>query len=292
VSKGGSFLYSQGGVAGEFFLFRMAFAFVLPLRMNKEVLIFSQSLGPFQGVAKYLLFYAIKRMNKVFIREEICKKYLPERIAISLETIPDAAFCLKAKEINLNLTKKKKVAITARPHKFSSDPVFQQAKWNDYIGSLKEAALYCIAKGYEVHLIGQVTGPSSGEDDRVALAELYSTLDEKEDVVFWKEDDYIMSPGELQFLYSNMSFLIGTRLHSSIFALGANVPTINISYHGTKSQGIMTSVGMERFVIDIDGVTPQKLISLIDEIKGVAKGEIEKNVDGIKASLKLAVSSI
>lgn len=292
VSKGGSFLYSQGGVSGEFFLFRMVFAFLLPLRMRKEVVIFSQSLGPFQGFAKSLLFYVIRRMKNVYVREEVCKKYLPSDIANSLVVIPDAAFCLRAKEVNLRLSERKKIAITARPHKFSSDVKVQEAKWDDYINSLKVAALHCLEKGYEVHLVGQVTGPSSGEDDRIALAELYHKIGQKDGVVFWSEKERLMSPGELQALYSKMEFLIGTRLHSSIFALGVNVPTINIAYHGTKSQGIMSSVGLGDFVVNIDEISHDEIVKLINEIIEYPTENIEKSVGEIKALLKMAINSI
>ncbi|NQZ48914.1 MAG: polysaccharide pyruvyl transferase family protein [Moritella sp.] len=269
ISKGGSFLYSLKGVNGDFFLFRMLFSFLLPLRMNKKVGIFSQSVGPFENsFSKHALFFVLKRLDHIYLREEKCLKFLPQDISLKVDIIPDSAFYLKSnKQIEFNLSGSKKVAITARPHKFSNDNNIQTEMFEKYLNSLAKMAIYLISIGYEIHLIGQVTGPSRQEDDRVALAKLNEILlPHKNNVVFWDEEKQLMSPKELQSLYSKMNMVIGTRLHSSIFSMAAGVPTINISYHGTKSQGIMKSVGLEDFVMDITKMDSKNGIKLIDTI--------------------------
>ena len=68
-------------------------------------------------------------------------------------------------------------------------------------------------------------------------------------------------------MYKNMNIFIGTRLHSVIFSLSLNVPSINIAYHGTKSQGILKAIsGFEENVILIDEITTDVLRIKIDKV--------------------------
>jgi polysaccharide pyruvyl transferase WcaK-like protein len=69
---------------------------------------------------------------------------------------------------------------------------------------------------------------------------------------------------------------IGTRLHSTIFAMGEMVPSICISYHGTKSSGIFSNYNLERFVIV--NYSDQSLIKSIDELL--------ENIDEIKKTIE------
>ena len=278
ISKGGSFLYSLKGINGDFFLLRMIFAFVLPVRLKKKVGIFSQSVGPFENkFSKHVLFYILRKLDALYLREEKCLKFIPDDIKAKVVIVPDSAFYLMPDdELRFDLSEKKKIAITARPHKFSNDINVQTTMFEKYLSCLAEMAIHAITLGYEIHLIGQVTGPSAAEDDRVALAKLNEKLrNHQSNVVFWEENKRLMTPKELQFLYSHMSLVIGTRLHSSIFSLAAGVPTINIAYHGTKSQGVMQSVGLQEFVMEITKMEVSIAIPLMDKL---LNGEYAKNL--------------
>ena len=294
ISKGGSFLYSFKGMTGELFLTRMLFAFLLPIRLGKKVCIFSQSIGPFENfISKRLFLYVIGKLKGVYLREEKCLEYLPFKYQGLVTVIPDSAFYLSPKPCSFQSTAKKRVAITARPHKFSSNKQ-KQARLNEqYINCLILMAKHCLHLGFEVNLVGQVTGPSSGEDDREALKLLYSGVGvNTTGLVFWDETKGLMSPKELQYIYSKMDLVIGTRLHSAIFSLAVGIPSINIAYHGTKSQGIMASVGLERFVMDINDMQPGNGIKLIDEMLGwnQATDKISASVNLHRAALKDAMT--
>ena len=296
ISKGGSFLYSHKGINGDFFLFRMLFAFLLPIRLGKKVGIFSQSIGPFENkISQHLLFYIFKKLDFIYLRESKCLKFLPTKLHNLTKTIPDSAFFLSYEEMNLVLSERPKIAITARPHKFSDDKEIQKLMYGNYMSALKAMASYCISIGYEIHLIGQVTGPSYNEDDRNALAILRDMLVlEKGKVIFWDENEELLSPKKLQYLYSKMKVVIGTRLHSTIFSLAANTPSINISYHGTKSQGIMDSVGLGEFVLDINNIKADEGISMLDKIFNDEsyKTHLITEVNLQRESLKYAMSNI
>ena len=72
-----------------------------------------------------------------------------------------------------------------------------------------------------------------------------------------------MSPEELKTLIGNFDYFIGTRMHSNIFATSMRIPNIVIAYE-KKTNGIMEIVGLEDYVLEIDTVTSDELISKID----------------------------
>jgi len=70
-----------------------------------------------------------------------------------------------------------------------------------------------------------------------------------------------------------------------------DTPCINIAYHGTKSEGIMGALGLEDFVLDIETLTPNKLLHKFKELE-IRKNEVEKiiNIQIPKVELKLEQS--
>lgn len=294
ISKGGSFLYSLKGLNGDFFLFRMASAFMLPIRLKKNICIFSQSVGPFENpISKHFLFFILRRMSKIYLREQVCLKYLPSDIANKVVIVPDSAFFLNEVKKS-EFEKKNKIALTARPHKFSNSKTEQDRAFSKYISDLCAVVTYFSKENYQIFLVGQVTGPSAKEDDRTALKLIYENLDDtaKKSVTFFNENTQLMSPKELQVLYATMDLVIGTRLHSSIFSLAGSVPTINIAYHGTKSQGVMGSVNLGKYVIDIDKTDPSTIIDMAKELINNPRviSEIKNSVNSHRERLIFAMS--
>jgi colanic acid/amylovoran biosynthesis protein len=99
--------------------------------------------------------------------------------------------------------------------------------------------------GIQVLLFGQVTGPTTIEDDRIAGRNLLQ-LTSKGRVTMVDE---VLSPAQLKACYGCMNLMIASRLHSAIFAMGAGVPTLVIGYF-TKSRGLMRAMGLEEWMIE------------------------------------------
>ncbi|NTW88273.1 MAG: hypothetical protein HGB26_03935 [Desulfobulbaceae bacterium] len=260
VSKGGSFLYSLKGINGDLFLIRMLMQLVVPIRFGKPVFIFCQSVGPFENIASRILFkWVISRVKGCYLRETGCLKYFNQygfdKSKVSVVT--DAAFyyskTIKEKKISYGVLKK--VGITARPHVF----INTEGKDN-YINALVDYVIWVVkSKGAKVYLVPQVIGPSNQEDDRVALAEIYNRLPhEILDGVEWISDN--LSPAQLIEVYRELDLLVGTRLHSVIFALCSGTKVIGIAYHGTKSQGILGDLGISSNVLSIESISSKELI--------------------------------
>jgi len=72
-------------------------------------------------------------------------------------------------------------------------------------------------------------------------------------------------PEVLRALIGRCVFFWGTRMHSNIFAVTQGVPVVAISYQH-KTRGIMRMCGIEDYVVDIEIVDRNKLMSLFDRV--------------------------
>ena len=122
----------------------------------------------------------------------------------------------------------------------------------NYINSVKDFMVKELKKRLCVFVfIPQVT-VSTG-DDTVIAEEIKNRLPEKyQNKFIIKRDDW--SPSEIKSLIANMDYFVGTRMHSNIFATSMCVPTTAIAYE-KKTNGIMETVGLENYIIEIDDIT-------------------------------------
>ena len=74
-----------------------------------------------------------------------------------------------------------------------------------------------------------------------------------------------LTPGELKWLYGHMDAFVGVRMHANIFALASNVPIVAIAYE-PKTAGIMRTIGLSDYVLDILTLTEFALKQKIDEL--------------------------
>ena len=62
-----------------------------------------------------------------------------------------------------------------------------------------------------------------------------------------------------------MDLLIATRFHSAILALISGVPVLSVNYQ-PKSSGMMKTLGLERYSVDIAEARPEVLWPLAEEL--------------------------
>ncbi|HDH44651.1 MAG TPA: hypothetical protein ENG66_04595 [Thermococcus sp.] len=113
-------------------------------------------------------------------------------------------------------------------------------------------------------LVNHTIGPTPTEEDSVAVRSLYEAIKLKENVEVI--DTHGLTPYDLISLYASARLLIGTRFHSVIFALLSGTPVVAISYFGPKTFGIMKSLGLEQFVLDIGKANAEELKSIIQYV--------------------------
>ena len=211
----------------------------------------AQSIGPFRKLrrlAKFLLSNALK----VTTREPISTLWL-NGFDVRADQHADLAFLLTP----------------TAPPKLDQDPtigVNVSTLYADLYHSFTQRSIVDeLAKALNrlcrpVILIPHVTGPNPSQDDRTILAELREKLTCPNQFV---DDD--LGPSEIKALIAATTVFIGARFHSCIAALSTQVPTIALSY-SHKSLGIMSSVGLQNFVLDYQGTSAQTIEQLVEEI--------------------------
>lgn len=283
ISKGGSYITTQNkSLRQSFSLITMLYPFILAKRYGKKMVIFSQSLGPVKGKVNQLLMkYSLSSLSKIYLREAECMKEYAEiaelQSLVDISIIPDTAFCLEAvsnyaihdviidkQDMNIGLT------IVDHAFKYIENNDEKLKRIDCYKQAILDLIDHVVKKfDAKVHIFPQVIVANShlGHNDVRISKEIESICHSKglAGSVKYHFKDY--NPMQLRIMYSEMDLFIGTRLHSVIFSLSQCVPSINISYHGTKSRGILGAItGFENNVISIDDISTQVLIEKFETL--------------------------
>jgi polysaccharide pyruvyl transferase WcaK-like protein len=295
ISKGGSFLCNEGSNREFFALLRLFHPFFLAKILNKKTSIFGQSLGPIKGFFSQVLFrYGITKVDDVFIRETKTIELLKEdNIYLDkYNIVPDIAFSLKDSDGIVE-----KIILEDDCFKVGMTIVdfpFQSAYEKDqYIGAMCSAIIHVVRKyKAKVYIYPQViTIMPDGTTDIRLTQKIFSLLSEtiRDNVIIFNKN---YSPMDLKKMYGMMDIFIATRLHSAIFALGNIVPTINISYHGTKSEGTFALLELDEYVIRITTVDKKMLENKVDSLishRDELKKLIEKNIAFINKEIENSI---
>jgi colanic acid/amylovoran biosynthesis protein len=110
-------------------------------------------------------------------------------------------------------------------------------------------------------------GPSSHEDDRIAIKDVSDALPKDLRTKTSYIEDFDLTCKDVEKIYSYYDFMVGTRFHSVIFALNVNVPSIAIAYGGNKGKGIMNVLGNDDYSIGMDTIDEASLISVFDKLE-------------------------
>lgn len=263
VPVGGGYLTGKNNFHGNMTIIFQIHALVVPIILQKPIFLYSQSVGPFgNNFQKRITKWALSKVNKIYIREDISLKTLkelgvPEKLSIRSS---DAAFTFhtnkKINMYNLLLTRgvdfqKMVVGITLKKFLDGAAHKTYVKNMGKFISGLQQTQNFCII------LIPQVTSVEHNDDDRKVMQEVYEYLSVKRDIFFFSDE---FEGEELKGIYENLFILIGTRMHSCIFSLTGSVPVIAIQYE-YKTKGVMRDLGLEEWVIPIDKVE-EKILNL------------------------------
>jgi colanic acid/amylovoran biosynthesis protein len=274
VSIPGGFMFSSGlGIT----LVLALYTVYLAILFGKPAYIFPQSYGPIApGWQARLVAWVLGRVRLVMTRERVSVDILqrcgfpPERILV----FPDLAFAFEGEPLEQGrawLAERGMhpggdipyLAITplnwaAQNRRFGTmDP---------YLAALEAAILWFIEhKGGNVLLLAQVFGPEPGEDDRPLVRllseRLFASHPEYRSRLLASETQ--LPPGLIKAIFGCSDLVIGTHMHSNIFALAHAVPVVPIGYR-PKTKGIAQTAGVERFVIEITDINPETMLAVLE----------------------------
>lgn len=261
-------------------------------RLSNNVVLWGTSVEPFRNkVVERLTSNVLKRLKVVFPREDITTRLLQEFIPKeNLCEIPDLAFMLNEKREEVReITEiknrgKKVIGITVRKWHFpnSSKPDVSDLNYREAIKAMME--YYIENHDVEFMFIPQVV--FEGDDDSIVAKEIKLMLKpENRDSFLVPTNDW--SPEEIKTLIGNFDMFVGTRMHSNIFSLSMSTPTVAIAYE-KKTDGIMKSAHMSDYVLDIDTITAESLISTMKKCEsnsGYIRSKLSSRIREIKLEI-------
>jgi colanic acid/amylovoran biosynthesis protein len=239
-----------------------------------------------------MLRQGLSRLSGLFVREPISLSQVEELdVAVKASLCWDSAFAVPPAPLPPDVEEalgEPFVAVTVRQWAFPYSDAGRAGLYERYLASVGG----CVERmkselGLRVVVAPQVIGPTAMENDLAAAAHLAEFLPVavRAHARFLSDD---LTAGQLSTLYGRAEIVLATRFHSAILAIAAGTPAVAISYHGPKSRGIMEMLGLERFVVDIDHVTPDGLWALCaeayEERKRIA-GEIRRRHEKIQTSI-------
>lgn len=281
--KGGGFIHSYGSVTDPYFIYYLTSTIRIAQAYGKKVIMLPNSIGPLKNmIARNTVKNVLRQCSLVTVRENISKQCL-DSIGVKSTLYPDLGFFLLPSEKSFKdylMSKnipldQKKVVITLRPYRFQgfSNPTKLFA---NYIKGITFLVNHLTFKGYHVTFMAHTLGPSSHEDDRLAIKEVVNHLPLDFQLSVSYIEDYELTCRDVEKIYSYYDYMIGTRFHSVIFSLNVEVPSIAIAYGGNKGKGIMNVLGNDDYSIDMDKITDNSLIEMFDKIESKRKDYLAK----------------
>lgn len=278
VVKGGGFLHANGELRAPYYVWYQLFYMRLAQRLGKPVLILPNSFGPFEGpTVKWQMRQVLSKCPFIAARESVSARALSELLKRPIPIFPDMGYFLQGASLEVGrricvdagvpLGKKPCVAFTIRPWRFPGMSAAAD-RYDRYLSAIASLVRHIAQRGFHPVLVAHVLGPGAHENDRYAIEELISRLGDV-------EKTYVNVPGtcrELKAVYGVMDAVVGTRFHSVIFAQGAAVPSMAVTYGGNKGEGIMNDLGLNDFAISISEIDAETLCNIFDDLINRAHG--------------------
>lgn len=261
---------------GQINLFFCLYQIYLGILLRKSVVIYAQSIGPFDDViGRRAASYVLNRVNLITVRDEESLKnlqkyeitkppiYLTADPAFNLMPASSERISSILNEENININHCLiGVSISRGSFKRSiSEKNNLDDQYKEYIQTMSRVIDYVIEKlNAEIIFIPHVIAPT--EDDRLVYNQIYKKVYNKEHFKMLLGN---YTSEELKGVIGNCDLFISSRMHPIIAALSMNVPTIAISY-SHKMPSLMHMVGQDAFVFDLNDITFEAMRLKIDSI--------------------------
>jgi polysaccharide pyruvyl transferase CsaB len=267
TGKGWSILYYLGLILGAKII-------------RVPVMIYAQGIGPVnQPVNKKLMRWILNKVDLITVRDNFSKELL-ENLGVAKPSIyvnSDPSFLLNKKDIKcilenyphiqelMNSDNRPIIGVSVREYKGNrSDLKIMFAQLADYL-----------IEKYKVKIVFL---PFKFDDDVQVSEEILSLMKNQADILKIK-----LEPEELISILSQLSLMIGVRLHSIIFSSMANLPFIAFKYD-PKIKNFVAELGLSELLLELDNVSLEKIQEKIEYIR--------ENKDRIKEILSEKVKDL
>jgi polysaccharide pyruvyl transferase CsaB len=247
--------------------FYSGFALLASL-LNKPLMIYAVGVGPLQSeMGRYFTRLAFEQAHVITVRDPESKSLL-ETLGIDVSQVQvtaDPVFNLQtgnrrqsnhAIEIEGRVKMERPfIGVALRNWDIGVDP----EEWEREVAAALDT--FIDSHGGTPLFIPFHKAVNSSLTDDLGIAERISSLMRHRDkAIVFREDS---PPGEKAELIGDCDLVLGMRLHSVIFAIKGNIPTVALTYD-PKVASVMRSVDCQQYGIDPDQLTAQKLASLLE----------------------------
>ena len=234
----------------------------LALALGKRTILLPQSIGPIAGrFQRWLARWTFSQPALLLLREQRSAKFLAELgVHRKVTTLADLAFALPPATggcLPAPRDARLRVGVTVID-RGAQERSFTLQK--DYESGLSDLLIQ-IQREYQAHIyiFVQCYGPTPDQDDRHCARRVYERVREQTDAVTLMPD--FRDAMDIRAAYRQLDCLIGTRMHTGIFALSHDVPVLLIGYQ-PKAAGTMALFELEHYCPDITVVTRDDLLTL------------------------------
>lgn len=291
MNTGGDAITGDYGIGG---LICVLSNLYIPYFLNKEIVFFGETLGPFKNrLGRLLSMWIIRRSKAIYAREgrtlEILKKLgLPKKI--ETYQICDPAFLLTPKDQKTaeQLLKKESIPLKKNGfigisfsyiiHRYLSDNIPDSKKKEHFLNNATEFVDWLVeSEGKNVLLIAHVT--CKDDNDQITHREILERAKHK-DKIFMTKKEY--GAREVKAIIGLSEIFIGCRMHSLIAATSQYVPTLPIAY-SHKTKGIIGDfLGLQDYIMDTKNDLTfkqyKKLYLKVKQDKKIIREKLKKKV--------------
>ncbi len=282
VAKGGSYLYSRGGLRSVLYLWRMLYPLRAALAARRPPLLLGVSVGPFRPrLTAGLAARVLRRCQRVYVREEISLAKCRDSLGVAAELIPDVAFLFEG--VPTKPATKGVIGFTVREYGFpeAADPAEARNRYRKGIVSAIDELLRREA-GLRIVFVPQVL------DDIAIGAEFRRQMEQPDRAQVLDSD---LSPSELMAVYGSVEIVVATRLHSAVLAIDAGTPPIHLVYEREKGVGVMRRLGLEEWTMMADALDGAELARRIMELRARQR-EVREHIHAVMPQLRAEIRAV
>jgi polysaccharide pyruvyl transferase WcaK-like protein len=271
LNEGDSFsdIYGLGRISRHFIDSFLAVSF------KKDLVFLPQTIGPFDTfVGKTMGLYVLKRLRKLYIRDDKAIKLLSENKIQFTQTI-DLAVYMRPKNVIVEIPKDSiMININGLMYFNNYESLKNQFEW--YKKMLLKIVNYFQSLNKHIVFVPHTYSTISTieEDDLKAIKDFVDSNNLKNITIIDKEYD----AQELKFIISHAELFLGSRMHACIAGLSTSVPTIGLAY-SYKFKGTFSMFNSEETVLEVNNVSEENINNLVEDIKKIY---INKDTNKVK----------
>ncbi len=263
ISCGGGNFYAHRPISPALVWALLALGFALGL--GKRVIMLPQSIGPIAGrLQRSLARSVLGRVHVMMLREPNSLLFVREVLKLRIQPMvaPDLAFGLPDTPPAVlpgqeNGPAGINIGVTVIDRAAQDQNFLRQQEYEDTLTNL----LVRLHRRYgaRIYLLVQCTGPSPDQDDRGVTQRIYDRLKKELDQVALLAD--FKDAIQIKSAFHSMDFILGTRMHTGIFAISNAVPVVLIGYQH-KACGMMLSLGLGEYCCSLEEVSLEHLLHI------------------------------